>query len=661
MKAQSQTGRYAIGPIQPMRADKLVPMAAGALVLLLAALPVAIGNPYYVHLAGGVLIFAVALLGLDLVVGYIGEISLGHAGLFGIGAYATGLAGVELGLSVPAALAMGMLCTAALSALLAIPSLRVAGPYLAMVTLAFGAVLQILLNEMDFLTRGPLGLKLPEMPGAFGMTPAVTIYALVAMVSGLVFWFSWRLRRTSLIRSLRAIGADSLAADSCGINVYGAKVLAFTLSGVIIGLAGGLLALFERYLSPSTFSPELSIMLVLGLILGGRRSLLGALVGASVIVVLPSVLSNIAFVRWGTAALTAALFLSHLVKLKTGKKLTDSEVWLLIALTAGTAFAFNLDAVNDLRLVIFGLMILIVMSYLPNGVLSLVNSPGLRAKPDEDDDEGESAWFHSLRAPSTAQSAVKGGVLLSVRSVCKRFGGVLALNGLDLDIRRGSIFGLIGPNGSGKSTAINTLSAIYRPTTGVIEFDGVQISQLKPYQVARMGMARTFQNIRLFNGLSCLENLMAASDSKYKASFVGQLFGTSHATRLHLEQVDHSRQVLRLCGILHLQQQNVESLSYGTQRMVELARALALKPSIILLDEPAAGLGKQETLALSSLIGRIRATGVTVIVVEHHMDLIMAVCDRIAVLDFGSKLFEGTPEEVKTSSTVIEAYLGSGD
>lgn len=625
----------------------------GVAALLVALLPVIIGNPYYIHLMGVVAIFTVALLGLDLVVGFMGQVSLGHAGLLGVGAYAAAITLVDLKLGVPAALLTGICASALFAALLALPSLRVEGPYLAMVTLAFGTVLQILLNELEPLTRGPMGLKLPPLllPGL--QSTEMSVYALAIGTCAAALMFAARLRRTKLLRALRAVGGDPLAAASNGINVYLVKVLVFTLSGAMVGLAGGLFALHERYLSPGSFSPELSIMLVLGIILGGRRSLVGCVLGAAAIVALPGLLANAWFLRSALVlAVLAAAWQALSLWRRNGR--VPAGTWLVLGVAVIAAiWSFRLSSVGDLRLVVFGSLILAVMQALPHGLVSF----GTRAvKP-------QSTPIRPQPMPARvevveARATLTGGPLLSLHDVTKRFGGVTAVSSLSIEVQRGAVCGLIGPNGSGKSTAINTLSALYQPTSGAITFNGERVDRLALHEVARRGLARTFQNIRLFPEMTVLENLLVASDIRFASSFVGEMAGTRAARASADEQVAHARAVLAFCGLSGLEDKVASSLPYGTQRMVELARALALDPQLVMLDEPAAGLGPAETIDFAQLLKRVRDQGVTILVVEHHMDLIMSVCDTIVVLDFGTKIFEGTPAEVRSSPVVIEAYLG---
>lgn len=621
--------------------------------MLLASIPLTVNNSYVLGLLTLLTIYGILLIGLDVTVGYLGQVNLAQAAFLGLGAYAAALSVTVLGFGMMGALGVSMLIGLVLGGLLAFPALRLEGPQFALATLSFSALSTTVLNEWDGLTGGAQGLSL-NRPDFFGHAyDAPGFYWLCLIMLALVWMAMRNLLASQWGRAFEALRDSPIATDAMGVGTFRHKVAGFALGSSLGGLAGGLYAFNFQYLQPQSFTYDLMVILLLGVVLGGRKSLWGAFFGASLIVLLPNLLSNRLLFEIISAA---GLLLAVAAGSRGWMKKTTRPFQALapvIAMGMLVVGGFMVENTENWRKAIFALMLFSVVVGLPDGIM------GFAAR-----------YLTRLFriAPSTLPPASNlddvlplkqsdNGVLLELKDLKRYFGGVKAVDGICMTVKKGHVHGLIGPNGSGKSTAVNVISGLYAPTSGEVLLLGVALPKGSLFKVARAGVSRTFQNLQLFGELSALDNVMLAMKGAYRVPLPLVLLGLSKAEG-HRAQAD-ALALLELVGLKDQARVHAKDLTYGSQRFLEIARALARKPELLILDEPAAGLAHPDAIKLVAIIKSIRQRGITMILIEHHMDVVSELCDVVTVIDSGQVIAQGTADEVKRDPKVIKAYLGA--
>ena len=576
--------------------------------IVMAAIPLIPGiPPFWIVLLDNIGLAALVAMGLVLLTGVGGLTSFGQAAFCGFGAYTTAVLTTTYGMSPWLTLPLSLLVSGIAAVLLGIVTVRLSGHYLPLGTIAWGIGLFYLFSKLEFLGRNDGISGIPPLTiGSLRMLDPGTIYFAIwiaVLISGLL---TMNLLDSRTGRAIRALRRGHIAGEAFGVQTPRAKLLVFIYAAVLAGLSGWLYAHFQRAANPTPFGAQAGIEYLFIAVVGGAGYVWGAVLGAGIVVILKEVLQ------------------SYLPYIFGGQ--------------------------SQLETIVFGILLVALLQLAPTGVwpwlMARLPFKPRRKIPDT-----------SLTLPARERAPSMPAVLLHIDKARKQFGGVIAVNDVSFDVKAGEIVALIGPNGAGKSTTFNLITGVLTSTGGAISVLGHKVDNAPPQEVVKLGVARTFQHVKLVPDMTVLENVAIGAHLRGHAGAIASMFRLDRADEARL-LAEAARQIERV-GLGDQTDTLAGSLSLGQQRIVEIARALCVDPLLLLLDEPAAGLRHMEKQRLAALLRQLRDGGMSVLLVEHDMGFVMDLADRIVVLDFGTKIAEGTPGAIKTNPDVIKAYLGA--
>ncbi len=570
---------------------------------LLPQLPV---PEFWITQANYIGLYTLVVIGLVLLTGVAGLTSFGQAAFVGLGAYTAAYLTITHGVSPWLTVWIGLAFTFVAALVLGWVTLRMSGHYLPLATIAWGLSLFYLLGNLDFLGKydGLLGVPALSFFG-ISLNTGRSFFYLLWLLVVLAALASIHLLDSRAGRALRAVKGGREMAEAMGVDTFRMKVTAFVLAALLASVSGWLFAHFQRTVNPSPFGLKMGIEYLFMAVIGGVGHVWGALVGAGVVKILEDQL----------------------------------QVW-LPRLLGGS---------GNYEIIVFGVLLILVLQYARDGIWAFIEArlPRVQRRVD---------WLDAKPLAERAKPQ-HGEVVLEVDAARKEFGGLVAVNDVSFSVRAGEILGLIGPNGAGKSTTFNLVTGVLPATRGAIKLLGRRIDSLPSRQIARLGVSRTFQHVKMIAGMTVLENVALGAHLRGAKGVASAMLRLDRAEERQLFK--EAEKQLRRIGMADRMHDLAGNLALGPQRLMEIARALCADPTLLLLDEPAAGLRLKEKQALADVLRQLRGEGLSILLVEHDMDLVMGLVDRIVVMEFGTKLIEGTPEEVQASPAVRAAYLGT--
>jgi branched-chain amino acid transport system permease protein len=576
--------------------------------IIMAVIPFVPGiPPFWIVLLDNIGLASLVAMGLVLLTGVGGLTSFGQAAFCGFGAYTTAVLTTTYGVSPWLTLPVSLIVAGAAAVLLGLVTVRLSGHYLPLGTIAWGISLYYLFGKLEFLGRNDGISGIPPLSiGSLRMLNPATIYFVIWAAVIISAILSMNLLDSRTGRAIRALRRGHIAAEAFGVQTARAKLLVFIYAAVLAGLSGWLYAHFQRAANPTPFGPQAGIEYLFIAVVGGAGYVWGGVLGAAIVVILKEALQ------------------SYLPMLFGGQ--------------------------GQLELIVFGVMLVLLLQLAPTGVwpwlVSILPARQRQTRPDT-----------TAALPSRAHEPEHNGPLLQVDKARKQFGGVVAVNDVSFDVNTQEIVALIGPNGAGKSTTFNLITGVLTATSGSVAIRGHAIGNAPPQDIVGLGIARTFQHVKLVPDMTVLENVAIGAHLRGRSGAIASMLRLDRADEARL-LAEAARQIERV-GLAEQMHQLAGSLSLGQQRIVEIARALCVDPTLLLLDEPAAGLRHMEKQRLADLLRALKGGGMSVLLVEHDMGFVMNLADRIVVLDFGTKIAEGTPAAIKANPDVIKAYLGA--
>lgn len=570
-------------------------------ILLAAVLLPFVSNDYWVLIGTRMAIYWVLVSGLNLVVGFAGHLAIGYVALLTLGAYATSVlvaGNVMPAIPVFAALPIAGLIGAVFGVIVGLPALRLRTFYFAMSTLGFATIVTQIALAWQSVTGGGIGIAGPEFPAPFN-TPW-GFYALCIGFAVVTTWMSANVARSRFGRALIAVRDAEVAAEASGISKPNMLIAIFLFAGALAAIAGGLFATLQTYITPDAFTFDLSVLFFIAVLIGGRGSILGPMLGTIILTILPEIAAPLA--AWSTF--------------------------------------------------LYAVLLLVIVLVMPGGIAALLDFRNRRPLASN---------RAIVPRPAALADIVRrrdGGKALQLRGIALSFGNVKAIDGLDLDVAPGQIHGLIGPNGSGKTTTLNVISGYYAAKAGTMTLGDQVLAAGQPVKRAACGIARTFQTPRVIGEASVLENVMIGGSIEGRANFVEAMLALPRNGADERLLAAKARALLGVVGLEALADVRADRLQHSELRFIEIARALMLDPDFLLLDEPAAGLSNDEIGRLATLIKAVCGRGTGVLLVEHHADLIFDICHQVTVLNLGRTLAAGTPAEIRVHKEVVSAYPG---